>query len=83
MRAAVNGSVCFLLSSLPMSRATNPTSEDEAISSVHIVSLGDSMTAAAHDWAPKIGQVYSECLPGALSRLSKPRGYRRDSRCPI
>jgi lysophospholipase L1-like esterase len=34
---------------------------------VQIVALGDSTTASAADWAPQIGEVYADCLPGALA----------------
>jgi lysophospholipase L1-like esterase len=34
---------------------------------IRIVALGDSTTAQARDWAPQIQEVYSDCLPGALS----------------
>ncbi len=34
---------------------------------LEIVTLGDSTTAPARDWAPEITEVYSDCLPRALA----------------
>jgi GDSL-like Lipase/Acylhydrolase family len=56
----------LLLSTCPQA---NPGSDDGATLSVRIVSLGDSTTATARDWAPEIRQVYSDCLPGSLGAL--------------
>lgn len=63
----VTGLLSVVLLSLSRPGAANATSDDKATLSVLIVSLGDSTTAAAHDWAPEIEQVYSECLPDALT----------------
>jgi lysophospholipase L1-like esterase len=38
-----------------------------ATHSVRIVTLGDSTTATAKDWAPEIKEVYSDCLPATLA----------------
>ena len=35
---------------------------------MRIVALGDSTTATTQAWAPQIGEVYADCLPGALAR---------------